>query len=100
MKATQQMDTHKKDNKPKWVLLVTNYDSSKPPWSSGQACDPLEVIYRLCLIDKEGKILRGDGYLTECEHGVLDKLREAVKNGIYERREVKPATGPIYRAVK
>ena len=84
----------------KWVLLVENYDSSKPPWSMGQAHDPLEVVYAIALIDDKGNILKKDGYIVNADHGICSRLKEALNNGLYESRELTPAKKAKYKAVK
>ena len=52
-----------------WRIVVENERS---------AMDPLEVVYRLCLVDGHGKILRRDASITGADHGLWKRLKEAM----------------------
>lgn len=42
------------------------------------ACDPIEVVYRLVLI-QDGEIQKKDGYITGCDHGIWKRIRQALE---------------------
>lgn len=81
----------------KWVLMAENYDSRK---FFNDACDPAEVVYRLAKINENGEIKELDGFVTGCQHGWIDRMKEAISNGVYEKHEVYPKKEPKYKAVK
>lgn len=52
-----------------WRIVCENPDS---------AMDPCEVIYRLCKVDGHGKIVERDAVITNAEHGIWRKMKEAM----------------------
>ena len=86
-------------NERKWVILVENYDSSRP-FSPDNACDPAEVAYSLAEINEGGEILCREGSLQFRNHGWPERLKEALANGMFEKRMTKDATPAEYKAVK
>lgn len=88
------------DKLKKWVILVENYDSTKPPGYFGNAVDPGEVVYSLAKIDGHGNIIEQQGQMTGFDHGWRLKMREALGNGSREKRETKPKEPAKYKAFK
>ena len=68
------------ENDATWVFIVENPN----------AIDPLEVIYRLALVDKDHNIIEQDGYFTYCNHGIFDRLKSALQNEVLIKREIEP----------
>ncbi len=71
----------------KWVFMIKNAHS---------AMDPVEVIYELVKIDDDGEILERDGYLTGCEHGIWERIKEAMSNELFTKVQV---NDPQFKAV-
>ena len=55
-----------------------------------QYIDPQEVVYKLVEIDENNEVVSEDGFITNCYHGWIERLKEALQNPFYERKARKP----------
>ena len=72
---------HGKEHRAQWRLVAENADS---------ACDPCQVIFRLCLVGRNGEIIDRDATISGGEWCVWKRIAEAAKLPIMKPRPKPP----------